>query len=61
MSESPITRSELEAELHSLETRLLEHTERVRLEVLEGSERVETTLLKEFGKWASVCASAQGQ
>ena len=51
MSESPVTRSELKAELQSLETRFQEHTERVRLEVLERTEKVETTLLKEFRKW----------
>ncbi len=51
MSESSVTRSELKAELQSLETRLLEHTERMRLEVLERTEKVETTLLKEFRKW----------
>ncbi len=45
------TRASAKAELQSLETRLLEHTERVRLEVLERTEKVETTLLKEFRKW----------
>jgi hypothetical protein len=52
MSESPITRSEVKAELAGLETRLLDHSHRVRLELLERTEKVETTLLKEFRKWA---------
>jgi inactivated superfamily I helicase len=51
MSESAVTRSEMKAELHGLQTRLVAHTERVRLEVLERAEKVETTLLKEFRKW----------
>ena len=37
--------------MQGLETRLLEHTERVRIEMLERTEKVETTLLKEFRKW----------
>jgi hypothetical protein len=41
MSESPVTRSELRSELESQETR-----------VLERIEKTETTLLKEFRKWA---------
>ena len=45
------TRASAKAELQSLETRLLEHTERVRLEILERTEKVETTLLREFRKW----------
>lgn len=63
MSESPITRSEMKAELGQMEERLLQHTERVRMELLEQAARlhmeslertqkVETTLLKDFRKWA---------
>ena len=51
MSESPVTRSELKVELQDLETRLLEHVDRVRIELLEHNEKIETTLLKEFRKW----------
>jgi hypothetical protein len=63
MSESPITRSEMKAELFQMEERLLQHTdgvrtellehiERLHMESLERTEKVETTLLKEFRKWA---------
>jgi len=47
MSESAVTRSELKAEVETLETRLLERIE-----------KVETTLLKEFRKWASASSPA---
>jgi len=44
-------RSEFKSDLQDLETRLLDHTDRARLELLERTEKVETTLLKEFRKW----------
>ena len=52
MSESPVTRSELRAELENQETRLLDHIDRVRIALLEHNEKIETNLLKEFRKWA---------
>lgn len=46
MSESPITRSEMKTELGKMEERLIDHSDRVRMDLLEHTDRVRMDLLE---------------